>query len=373
MRGFSGPVIAVGVAAWAACGSTPVVPTYAVTAASVTTQLQGRAHEPTAAPLAVTDHSDRDGDGIPDQLEDYLIAQFAPEVRLPPQRKDWTRPANVDWYLPQVWMRFAHRMCSTDDVLAPGTVTNQSIWKQEHRTESWRCSHTKQVARSDAGPRFVRNRGFFLKPASRSTYAGIPESRSDEWRVYAHVQPSSYVRASDHRAAAYDIQVWFFYAYNLGSLGFNHEADWEHVTISVSADLEFVSAYYSEHRGGQRIDRASQLGWVRGTHPVVYSATGTHASYPRPGAYRTPALVDWCFDGGPAWRTWSNFVNLGERDHILGGQSWARYDGRWGKPGWFEVTSGPVGPMYSGRWSSAGSEYAIPKPRVATAHTLPGR
>src|SRR5262249_48609972 len=151
-----------------------------------------------------------------------------------------------------------------------------------------------------------------------------------------HVQPSSYVRAADHRAAAYDIQIWFFYAYNLGSLGFNHEADWEHVTISVSSDFAFVSAYYSAHRSGRRIDVASQLGWVDGTHPIAYAARGTHASYPAPGAYKTPAMIDWCYDDGPRWRTWTNFVNIGERDHILGGQSWARYDGRWGRPGWFE-------------------------------------
>src|SRR5260221_5115539 len=62
-----------------------------------------------AAPFEVTDAADSDADGIPDQLEDYLIGQFAPEVRLP--RDDWTRPANVDWYLPLVRMRFAHRWC----------------------------------------------------------------------------------------------------------------------------------------------------------------------------------------------------------------------------------------------------------------------
>jgi len=144
----------------------------------------------------------------------------------------------------------------------------------------------------------------------------------------------------DHRAAAYDIQIWFFYAYNVGALGFNHQADWEHITISVSSDLAFVSAYYAEHRGGRRFDRAAQLGWVDATHPVVYAARGTHASYPSAGAYRTPALIDRCYDGGPRWETWKNFVNLGEHDHVLGGQDWARYDGRWGA----RLVRGHVGP-----------------------------
>jgi hypothetical protein len=324
-----------------------------------------------AAPFAVTDPLDVDTDGIPDQLENYLIAQFAPEVRLAPDRADWTRPANVDWYLPQVRLRFAHRMCRDHEVLSPGMVTADSIWRQAHPTESWTCSHTNHVAHSDAGATYERNRGFFLRPASKSTYRGIPVARSDEWRVYAHVQPSSYVRPSDHHAAAYDIQVWFFYAYNLGSMGFNHEADWEHVTISVSSDLEFVSAYYSAHQGGVRIDRASDLAWMDATHPIVYSARGTHASYTTAGAHRTPAIVDWTYDGGPRWQTWKNFINLGERDHVLGGQDWARYDGRWGHPGWFEVTSGPVGPMFNGRWSIAGTEYPHPAmAKTTTARTL---
>jgi hypothetical protein len=312
-----------------------------------------------ARPFEATDPTDADGDGIADQLEDYLIAQFAPEVRLAPDRVEWTRPASVDWYLPQVRLRFSHRLCRNHDVLAAGAVTASSIWQQQHRTDSVFCSHTDQLASSDASSTYDGNRSFYLEPVARAAHAGIPVARRDQWRLYAHVAPSSYVRPDDHLAAAYDIQIWFFYAYNVGAMGFNHQADWEHITISVSSDLAFVSAYYAEHRGGRRIDQASQLGWVAQTHPVVYSARGTHASYPRAGAYQTPALVDRCYDDGPRWETWTNFVNLGERDHILGGQDWARYDGRWGRPGWFEITSGPVGPMYNHRWTSAGSEYRV--------------
>ncbi|HEY0094388.1 MAG TPA: hypothetical protein VGB96_08695, partial [Archangium sp.] len=48
---------------------------------------------------------DADADGIDDGLEDQLAAKFAPEVRLAPLSIDWTRPANVDWYLARVHMR----------------------------------------------------------------------------------------------------------------------------------------------------------------------------------------------------------------------------------------------------------------------------
>jgi hypothetical protein len=307
-----------------------------------------------------TDPTDADGDGIPDQLEDYLISQFAPEVHLPPDHVDWTRPANVDWYLPLVRMRFTHRMCRDHEVLKAGEVTPDSIWQQQHPITSMFCTHTSKLSRSDAGPNGERNRGFFLKVANRSTYRGIPVARSNEWRVYAHVKPSSYVRASDHLAAAYDIQIWFFYAYNIGTAGFNHEADWEHVTVSVSADLEIVSMYFAEHSGGVRVDHSSQLRWADATHPIVYAARGTHASYPAAGAHITRALTDRAYEGGPHWQTWKNFVNLGERGRILNNQTWARYDGLWGQNGWFEITSGPVGPMFNRRWGIEGSEYPLP-------------
>src|SRR5215208_576447 len=65
-------------------------------------------------PFTVTDPTDNDGDGLPEQLEDYLMTTFGPELRLPPDDIDWTRPANVDWYLPKVRMRFDHPQCPDD-------------------------------------------------------------------------------------------------------------------------------------------------------------------------------------------------------------------------------------------------------------------
>jgi hypothetical protein len=54
---------------------------------------------PATSPPEVTDPTDDDQDGIPDQLESQLMERFGPELRLPPDDIDWTRPANVDWYL----------------------------------------------------------------------------------------------------------------------------------------------------------------------------------------------------------------------------------------------------------------------------------
>jgi hypothetical protein len=67
-------------------------------------------------------------------------------------------------------------------------------------------------------------------------HPGIPPSRLSERRTYIQVRPSSYVRG-DGRAAAYDLQVWRFFPYNDFIASANHEADWEHMTISISDDF----------------------------------------------------------------------------------------------------------------------------------------
>jgi hypothetical protein len=317
-----------------------------------------------APPYVGTETADADGDGLADDLERYLITQFAPELRLAPDDIDGTRPANVDWFLPKVHLRFDHPNCPDHEVLALGAITFDNIGQQTHPTSSGVapfCSHSSTTLPSGAAAaKFTQHKDFFLQAEDDNlVHPGIPAARKAEWRVYAHVRKSSYVRASDHRAAAYDIQIWFFYAYNDSVGGVNHEGDWEHATISVTSELDFVSAYYSAHSDGGRFDDPAKLAWIDRTHAVGYAADGSHAVYESAGEHPSavPGFPDHAYEGGPTWQTWTNFANLGERGAILDGQTWATYDGRWGEIGTVEDTSGPVGPMYSGRWIPAGSEY----------------
>jgi hypothetical protein len=309
-----------------------------------------------APPFAGTDTTDADEDGIPDALEDYLLAQFAPQLRLAPDDIDWTRPASVDWYLSKVHMRFDHPSCGDHQILDLGAVTGASIWTQSHKKSSGVepfCSHSDTVVASGTETdTFTSHKDFFLQAVDDDlVHPGIPPSQMADWRAYGHVHPSGYVR-SDGTAAAYDIQVWFFYAYNDSVGRVNHEGDWEHATISVTADLSVVSVYFSAHHEGGRHDDLAALAWIDRTHPVAYAADGSHAVYATAGEH--PSAVagfpDHAYEGGPAWPTWTAAINLGERGKILHGQDWARYAGRWGEVGELDDTSGPVGPMYSGRW-----------------------
>jgi Vacuolar protein sorting-associated protein 62 len=279
---------------------------------------------------------DGDQDGIPDAWEGKLAAKFAPQVRLPPSSEDWTRPASVDWYLVVSTMRFNHSGCSDCQVMFNGTITQDALSKQFHKGKDFLCSHSAGNNSSAVSDKF------FLQPINDSYHAGAP---ANLWKVYAHIF---------RRNNGYAIQYWFFYAYNDSIGSANHEADWEHITVSTDANGNFVSAWYAQHEGGTTYN-SGQITFINGTHPVVYSADGSHASYPKAGNYDipwVPGLDDHCYENGPVWNTWENFVNVGEKEYPLNGQSFIKYAGRWGEIGETSITTGPLGPSFQAAWNN---------------------
>lgn len=279
---------------------------------------------------------DVDLDGIPDAWEDRLAARFAPELRLPPASEDWTRPASVDWYLARVHMRFEHSGCSDCQVLGVGAVTQDNLASQSHRGKNWRCAHKDGPSFSSASAKF------FLQPPDDGVHKGAPQSA---WRAYVHVKRDG---------AGWAVQYWFFYAYNDSVASANHEGDWEHITVITDAAGEFAAAHYAQHEGG-RTYQAGDLEFVAGTHPVVWVADGSHASYPKRGSFdipNVPAFDDHTYAGGPVWQTWHSWVNVGEKGRPRGGQRFIDYGGRWGEFGLTSFTSGPRTPSFQDAWDS---------------------
>jgi hypothetical protein len=279
---------------------------------------------------------DLDHDGLPDGWEQQLMTTYAPEVHL--AQGEWALPANVDWYLTKVWMRFNHAHCPDHQVIALGQGTQQNLSQQQHATTDFFCFHTSTVYSSGDA-----HAEFFLQPPDDSVHDGLPNN--DDWRVYAHVKPSSVL------AGGADIQYWFFYGYDYTTLNFNHEADWEHITVTVDGHGKLSSIYYAEHNYGTQY-ALSDVTFVRGTHPVVYSAVGTHASYAKPGSYEITGspYTDHASDGR-VWDTGNNVINVGERNAPLSGQDFIRYGGGWGEIGDFSFTTGPRTPSVQGSWN----------------------
>lgn len=130
----------------------------------------------------------------------------------------------------------------------------------------------------------------------------LPENDNDETCVkngnlesaelYVHVKPAL-------GGTFTDIAMWIFCPFN-GPVTFTvellnlniemnrvgeHVGDWEHFTLRLSNfNGELWSVYFSEHSGGEWVD-ASELEFIEGNKPIVYSSKHGHASFPNAGTY----------------------------------------------------------------------------------------
>jgi hypothetical protein len=162
------------------------------------------------------------------------------------------------------------------------------------------------------------------------------------------------------------ITYWFFYGLSRppGEPGLtdavSHEGDWERISVLVqhqpgSATYLPLSVRFHTHDGHRDITwravtRIAAAGSPGATHPVAYSARGSHATYWRTGDYAivVKALGRPAFSvedhamacsGCPEWRTWERLVDATQ-------QPWYGFGGAWGRAGSLAGggTTGPLGP-----------------------------
>jgi hypothetical protein len=314
---------------------------------------------------------DNDGDGIDDGIEEDLANTYAPVLYMPnlitraeagSTWGDWTWPANVEWYLANVQMRFHHNNCPDHQILNVGTITVSNLITQRHQSTGTFCLHSGTTYGSNGDAGFNKNQTFFLQATNDDlVHPGVrDESR---WKVYTHVYRNN--------LGGYSIQYWFFYAYNDFIAAFNHEADWEHITVQLDGNQQRVSVIYAAHHTPKTWPANQVLWYNNGTHPQVWVADGSHASYASEGecdsAYPEGTNESCWTNPDQRWFTWSGgkgsdaglqgggLVNVGEmpaQGRPMPGQEWLRYSGRWGEIGSADVvpgddTSGPQRPGYT--------------------------
>jgi hypothetical protein len=171
--------------------------------------------------------------------------------------------------------------------------------------------------------------------------------------IYYHVTQSN---------DRYYLDYWIFYRFNhfsasqpglscksqlarANAVCDEHQGDWEGVTaVTQPGDatrLDYV--VYAAHGGTFRYS-ASQLRIMDGTHPVVYVANGSHASYPRPCASscsQPPGLAqlglvdlpEGDFDGKAAWARNGDSCPANQPGTCLISlslQPWVTWAGQWG-------------------------------------------
>lgn len=182
------------------------------------------------------------------------------------------------------------------------------------------------------------NQGYYL-----DNRMGTIRDSGIEWDFLAsksEFPPVVHARVGELQGG-YVIQYWFFYAHNEGPLN-THEGDWEFIMIFTDSNGVPQRAAYAQHLGGE----VAQWDLVdkRGTHPKVYVALGSHASYFRPYQGKLGMAND---------ETSSSGRVLSPDDYqlvMMTDQPWLQFAGHWGDYGSPDAgllgERGPLGPRY---------------------------
>ncbi|MGZ4638435.1 MAG: Vps62-related protein [Actinomycetes bacterium] len=178
-----------------------------------------------------------------------------------------------------------------------------------------------------------------------------PLSRS---AVYAHIAQQA------DRPGFLAVQYWIYWYYN--DWNDKHEGDWEFVQVlfrasSVQEALskQPSSVGYAQHTGGEVSDWTADKLRREGTHPVVYSSQGSHASYVEPALF----LGRGATEGFGCDNTQAPSTTVRPRVVLLPDAAsgpddpfaWLAFDGRWGErqP---SPNDGPTGPAAKHQWSA---------------------
>jgi len=158
-------------------------------------------------------------------------------------------------------------------------------------------------------------------------------------KIYAHVTSE---------AGFIVVQYWFFYAFNPGTLN-QHQGDWEMIQIVLDSTETPQYAVYSQHHAGERADW-KDVEKVDETHPRVYVALGSHASYFRPYQGKLGIESDKLGNAYTLKPEDLEIIYLGEKGagNHPSSQDWLDFGGKWGN--WARLVdaslgaAGPSGP-----------------------------
>lgn len=269
-----------------------------------------------------------------EQMEDELLLRHAPVVLLAPGES--ALPANVDWYLART-----HLVGPDQERIGQPAAVQAGLVIDLVRTLG-------------GGDRQSLSR---LRPLPG---ARAGSQHPSDWVTYGHVF------ASEDGGVL--VQYWFFYPFNRAFAFFDHDGDWEHITVRLGRDLRPMGAWYARHAHSAP---GKWFDWTllprEGDHPIVLSARGTHASYV--GRGDGPFWEPVCPTRDPAWaerrgcRVWrtsapgsGGITSLGSLHRPREGARFVAWPGRWGATGTFwRASGGPLGPAFQRAWCSGGT------------------
>lgn len=237
-------------------------------------------------------------------------------------------------------------------------------------SEHTRPHDAKGRARDAKGEQLDVNEGFFLNVDDDVREGLSHEEKVEKIGAQAVLKPVPvYYEVQDEPSTAHGqdadrITYWLFYGLSRPpgptrvTNRVTHEGDWERISILVKPgagpnEVIPISVRYHFHEENRDVPwaavrRAGSGGPEAASHPVVYSALGSHASYPRAGRFQQAlraggrsllVVYDEAFScpGCPEWRTWELLWDARV-------QPWYGFGGAWGRVFQIGGTSGPLGP-----------------------------
>jgi hypothetical protein len=188
--------------------------------------------------------------------------------------------------------------------------------------------------------------------------------------VYAHI-----AREPNH--PGFTLQYWFFWYFNQ----FNdlHEGDWEGMQLSFEAETTAEALHEEpseiilfQHAGGERAGWNDSKVQKQGTHPIVYPAAGSHATFYDSAVYiqngQRGSGVGCDNTTEPLRELRPQPLLLPEAASESGPFKWLSYDGRWGEKE-KGFNNGPTGPPTKTVWKEP---FAWMAEQRTTSPRLPG-
>jgi hypothetical protein len=308
---------------------------------------------------------------------------YAPEVRLHPN--ETTFPMGIGSFIAQSSLRWAHDGgCPDEEVEDYGNIDQgrlSGLFGAPY--EERQAKPLKKLCLPEGRPfgsdeltrpsqpkkekpdRLAANEGFYLD-LQNGARGGDPVSAGESTAAsYVSYEPGEY------------IDYWFMYGFNPGpariceallldpsskkclALKFadRHEGEWERIMVELNPDGTAAGAVYFAHTcPGVRIPW-DDVPKADDSHPVVYSAWGSHASYASevdityPGAcpsyQKGQGIGDQTRDGGVTWKTWEHGLT------DVATEEWYGFGGAWGEVGTIRVgtdglaiNTGPLAPPW---------------------------
>ena len=266
------------------------------------------------SPIASVAAQDVDNDGIPDSKEKQLALKYEPYLHFAAGEKFFPTDANYH-------------------------ITNSELYEKKSDDSNElieRFPDVATIAQYTTENYFLNNTLGGYKEIAED-YKQNRESFGD--KIYAHVTSE---------AGYIVVQYWFFYAFNPGTLN-QHQGDWEMIEIVLDSTETPQYAVYSQHHAGEMADW-KDVEKVDETHPRVYVALGSHASYFRSYQGKLGTESDIVGNAYTLKPEDLEIVYLGEKGtgKHPSSQDWLDFGGKWGN--WAKLAdaymgaAGPSGP-----------------------------